>query len=239
MLLEEPRSLSDIRAHFDVTSSSIIPRIKDLLQASLMVKDDGKYQLTTTGTILAKKLRALDNLGGIIETTGQFLNEHDLSPIPAKLMDRIDELGNCKVITNELEHITATHDQIYSNLPKSGKIMGISPVLDPEYPKIYYALVKRGIPVSIIVTKNIFRKIEKDYSSFLTEYLSCDNAKMYVVDQARLVLVSTDEFLSMYLYNKNGAFDSMNSLYSSDESAVNWGEELFEEYLRKAKEIKI
>lgn len=236
-LSEKPMSLAEIRAHFNVTSASIIPRIKDLVKTDLVVKDDSKYYLTTTGTILVKKLRMMDNLEKVIERDGQFINEHDLSPIPVNLLDRIDELGDCEVITNQMENITATHDKIYGNLPKAKRVMGISPVFDPEYPKIYLAMAKRGIPVSIILTKNIFAKVEKDCPGVLKEYLTYDNAEMHVIDNVRLVLVATNEFISMYMYSKNGTFDTMNSLLSSDESAVKWGTELFEEYLQRSKKV--
>jgi predicted transcriptional regulator len=239
LLMDRPGSLTDIKSHFNVTSASIIPRIKDLVHADLVEKDDGKYRLTTTGSILANKLRRLDNLERVIEQDGAYLNSHDLSPIPRRFIGRIGELGNCIVIKNELDNITATHDEIYSRLPKSKKVMGISPVFDPEYPKIYLALARRGIPVSLIITDNIFAKVEKEYASFLKEYLSHNNASMHVVDDARLVLVATYEFISMFLYNKNGTFDSMSSLFSADESAAKWGTELFEEYLTGAREILV
>ncbi|CAJ35926.1 conserved hypothetical protein [Methanocella arvoryzae MRE50] len=239
ILAERPMSLAEIRTHFDVTSASIIPRIKDLVKADLISKDDGKYVLTTTGTILVKKLEAMDDLEKVIVNTGEFLNTHDLSPIPARLIDRIDELGDCKVIRNTMEHITAAHDQIYDNLPKAKKIMGIAPVLDPQYPKIYVGLASMKIPVSIIIPENIYKKVEKEYSVFLHEFLSRENTKMYVIDSVRLVLVTTDNFTSIYLYNKNGTFDSMSSLFSSDLSATKWGAELFDSYLQKAREIKI
>lgn len=239
VLLEKPGSLTDLRSHFNVTSASIIPRIKDLVQANLVVKDGGDYRLTATGTILAKKLRKMDNLERVLEQAGDFLNRHDLSPIPARLLERIDELGDCTVIRNELEHITATHDRIYRQLPKTKQIMGISPALDSAYPKIYMALARHGIPVSLILTENIFRKVEKDYPGFLEEYLSYENARVSVISDARLALVTTDDFLSMYLYDTKGTFDSMSLLYSSDKSAVKWGTELFEEYLSSAREIRI
>ena len=239
ILAETPMSLAELRAHFDVTSASIIPRIKDLVKAELISKDDGSYVLTTTGIILVKRLRAMDNLEKVIENNGEFLNTHDLSPIPAGLINRIDELGDCKVIKNTMEHITAAHDQIYDNLPKAKKIMGIAPVLDPQYPKVYLGLARMNIPVSIIIPENIYKKVEKDYSVFLHEFLSHENAKMYVTGNVRLVLVATDNFISMYMYNKNGTFDSMSSLFSSEPSAAKWGEELFESCLLNAREIKI
>lgn len=239
LLLDRPGSLTDIKSHFNVTSASIIPRIKDLVNADLVVKDDGRYRLTTTGAILANKLRRLDNLERVIEQNGVYLNSHDLSPIPPRLIGRISELGDCRVIKNEMDNITATHDEIYGRLPKAKKVMGISPVFDPEYPKIYLGLAKRGTSVSLILTSNIFAKIEKEYAGFLKEYLGYANASMYVVDDVRLVLVATDVFMSMYLYHKNGTFDSMSSLFSPDESAAKWGAELFEEYLRGAREIRV
>jgi predicted transcriptional regulator len=239
LLLDGPGSLTDIKSHFKVTSASIIPRIKDLVNADLVVKEDGKYRLTTTGAILANKLRRLDDLERVIEQDGAYLNSHDLSPIPQRLIGRIGELGNCMVIRNEMDNITATHDEIYGRLPKSKKVMGISPVFDPDYPKIYLGLAKRGISVSLIITGHIFTKVEKEYASFLKEYLSYANARMYIVDDVRLVLVATNEFLSMYLYNKNGTFDSMSSLFSPDKSAAKWGAELFEEYLCGAREVHL
>lgn len=238
-LQKEPLSLAELRAHFEVTSASILPRIKDLTQADLAVKDGGKYRLTTTGNILAKKLRMMDNLERVLEQNGNFLNSHDLSPIPAGLIDRIDELGNCWVIKNELEHITATHDQIYGNLSKAKQIIGISPALDSQYPQIYLALARRGTPVSLILTENIVRKVEKEYYSFLKEYLSHENARLYSIADVRLALVGTNDFFSMYLYHKNGTLDSMSSLFSADEAAVEWGADLFDEYRKRAKEIRI
>ena len=237
-LAADPMSLTEIREHFHVTSSTIIPRIKDLVKLDLVAKENGKYRLTTTGMILSKKLRMMDQLEGVIEKDGQFLNEHDLSPIPVKLLDRIDELGDCKVIKNELEHITATHDRIYTNIPNSKYVLGISPALNPAYPEFYLAMVKQGMQVSLILTENVFKTVERDYSSFLKAYLSYDNAKMYVTNEARIALVVTDRFMSMYLYGKNGTLDPMSSLLSFDTSAVNWGAELFEAYLKKSKKIK-
>ena len=237
-LLEGPVPLAEIKEHFNITSANAIPRLKDLAELNLVVKEDGKYCLTTTGMILAKRLRSMDGLAQILVKGDQFLNGHDLSPIPDKLVKRIDELGDCSVIRNEMENITATHDQIYNRLPRSKEIMGISPVLTQSYPKIYLAQAKRGIPVSLIVTEKVLKRIETDYPDFLKSYLSYDNAKMYAVEDAKLALVVTNDFLSMYLYNKGGSLDIMNSIITFDESATKWGAELFAEYLGRARDIK-
>lgn len=235
-LIDGPMSLSEIRDHFDVTSANVIPRIKDLVKMELVMKEGGDYHLTSTGLIIAKKLKMMDRLEEIIEKNGKFLNGHDLIPL-GKLIDDIDELGDFEIISNVMENITATHDQTYNNLSKAKYIVGISPVLTQSYPETYLAIAQQGIPVSLIVTRNVYKRIESEYSLFLTSYLGCDNAKMYVIDDVKFALVVTNDFLSLYLYGKNGTLDIMNCLQSFDESAVNWGTELFQEYLLRAKEI--
>ncbi|WP_424357999.1 helix-turn-helix transcriptional regulator [Methanocella sp. MCL-LM] len=237
-LIEGPASLVDIKEHFNITSANAIPRLKDLTELNLVIREDGKYRLTSTGLILAKRLRGMDSLAQILVKGDQFLNGHDLSPIPDQLLERIDELGDYCIISNEMDNITATHDQIYNRLPGSKQIIGISPVLTQSYPEIYLAQAKLGIPVSLIVTEKVLIRIEANYSDFLESYLSNDNAKMYAVEDVKLALVVTNDFLSMYLYNNGGSLDIMNSIITFDESATKWGVELFAEYLGKAREIK-
>ncbi|MDI6898186.1 transcriptional regulator FilR1 domain-containing protein [Methanocella conradii] len=60
---------------------------------------------------------------------------------------------------------------------------------------------------------------------------------MYVVDEARLALAVTDSFLALSLFNDSG-FNAQTSLVSREESALKWGEELFEYYRRRSKEVK-
>ena len=229
-LTDGPMSLTEIREYFNVTSSNVIPRIKDLVKMDLVVKEDGRYVLTSTGMILSKKLRTMDSLAEIIGKGGKFLNEHDLSPIVGYPLDSIDELGDCQVISNGVKDMAETHDLIYKNLSRSKFVLGISPAFNSAYPEIYQNMAAQGIPVSLIVTEQVFKKLEADPAGLLEPYLRHDNAKLYVVENVRMALVVTSDFLSMYLYKKNGAIDAMNSLMSFEESATKWGIELFEEY---------
>jgi len=237
-LIEGPLSLTEIRHHFDVTSANVIPRIKDLIQMNLVAKEDGKFQLTNTGMMLAKNLCKMDNMAEIIEKEGRFLNDHDLSPIPDHLLDRIDELGDCHVISNGMENLSKTHDQIYDNFSMSKFVLGISPVFNSTYPGIYQNIAEQGTPVSLILSEPIFKKLETDPASLLKPYLCHANAKLYVEKDLRLILVVTDNLLSLYLYNKSGTLDIINSLMSFDESAIKWGKELFEEHRSRSRDIK-
>jgi len=236
-LLEEPRSLTELREHLGISSSNIIPRIKELENKNLVVKDKGKYSLALIGVILAKKVQMVDNLTVLLERNGQFLNEHDLTWTPENLLWRIDELTDCNLVKNVIEDTTATYNVVFGNLIKSKSIVGISPIFNSNYPGFFLSMARQNIPVSIILTDMIFKKVEKDHPDALQAYLECDNAKLYVINDARLALVVTDTFLALSLPHKNGQLDTQTCLVSFEKSALKWGMELFEYYKQRSKEI--
>lgn len=85
-LLEKPMALAELRDSFSVTSADLIPRLKELEKKNLIYKEEGVYHLTLTGKVTAKMLMQEDRLSQLIEEHGQFLNSHDLEPIPENLL---------------------------------------------------------------------------------------------------------------------------------------------------------
>ncbi len=223
-LLEEPGSLHELREHLGIPSSNIIPRVRELENKYLVVKDDGKYCLTFAGVIVAKKVRAADNLTVLLERNGQFLNGHDMMPIPEVLLLRIDELGDSKSVKDDTENVAATHNAVFDNIKKSKSIYGISSVFNKYYPEYFLSIARQCIPVSIILTDRIYKKVEKECSDALRAYLKLDNAKMYVIDDARLTLTVTDKFLAFSLPHEAGHLDTQSCLISFEKSALNWGD---------------
>lgn len=231
-------ALSELKGHLEATSSEIIPRIKDLEKKNVIYKDGDKYRLTPLGMILAKKVQMMVNLSGLLEENARFINDHDLSAIPEHLLYRMDELGKCMLVECSVDNIAATYWTVLDYLSKSQVIKGISPMCDPYYPEYFLKVAQLKKPVTIILTRNIFDKIEKEYAETLQAYLKCDNAKLCVIDDARLAFAVTDKFVSISLYHKNGNFDALTNLISFERSAIAWGEELFEYYMQKSVEIK-
>ncbi|CAJ36645.1 helix-turn-helix transcriptional regulator [Methanocella arvoryzae] len=236
-LLERPSALTELEEYLNVRPSNLIPQLNKLKSNNLVIKNDGKFRLTSTGSILAKNLRRLDALARLIGKNEQFLNEHDLSPVPESLLHRIEDLGDCTLIENSLENITATFSEVVDKLSKSEKISVISSVFDSRYPELVLSMAGRKVPVSVIVTENIFEVLEKEYADALEAYLEHDNARLYVTDDARLAFAVTDTFTTLSLC-KNGAFDVSTSLMSFGPPAIRWGEELFEHYRQKSREIR-
>jgi predicted transcriptional regulator len=239
LLLEEPRTLDEIKSYFNVSSPEIIPRIKEMETKNLIYKYNKHYILTPIGKVVARFFQPLINTLHVIEENEEFWKEHMVEAIPEYFLERIGELGNCKLIENRLENMYEPHTEFFENIAKSEFVMGVAPIFNPAYPLFFSQLALQKVHIALILTKNVFEKVKKDHGDNLQRFLDCNNASLYVLDEdIRLAFVVTNNFLSLSLFFKNGTFDAHRDLISFDKSALKWGEELFKFYEERSEEIK-
>lgn len=238
LLKENPRTLSDIKDYFDVKSPEILPRLKEMEASNLIIRQEGLYHLTPLGKVSALYYKPFLDTLTAIETNEDFWRDHDLSAIPEALLNRIQELKECRVIRDEHEHIYDTHKAFLENVLSSNRFVGFSSIFLPGHPSMFLELAQRGIPISIIVTPNVFFKIKSEYSTEIEEFIKLEHTSFHVYDNAKIAFVITDRFLSLSLFFKNGTYDPRNDLMGFESSSIKWGEDLFKYYKENSIEIK-
>lgn len=238
LLQENPRTLSEIKDYFDVKSPEILPRLKEMETSNLITRQEGMYHLTSLGKVSAIYYRPLLDTLTAIEANESFWREHDLNAVPEMLLNRIQELKECRVVRDEQEHIYDTHRTVVENMLSSTHFMGFSSIFLPSHPPMLLELARGNIPISIIVTPNVFFKVRSEYSAEIEEFLQFKHTAFYVYDNAKIAFMVTDRFLSFSLFFKNGTFDPRNDLIGFDSSSIKWGEDLFKYYKENSIEIK-
>jgi predicted transcriptional regulator len=238
LLDEGPKTLSDIKSYFNVTSPEILPRIKEMEASNLIFKDDKRYYISPIGKGAASYLRPLIQYLKAVEKYEQFWKEHIIDDIPQELLERLSDLDNCKLFQDKIENIYESHTHFTDNIQNSTKVMGLTSIFIPTYPEFFTQLVNAGIPTSLILTQNVFGKVFAEYQDETRAFLSADNTELYVIEDAKLAFVTTDYFFSMSLFYKNGTYDPQKDLVGHDKTALKWGEDLFNHYKAQAKEIK-
>lgn len=238
LLQENPRTLSEIKDYFDVRSPEILPRLKEMEGAHLIIRQEGMYRLTPLGKVSAIHYRPLLDTLTAIEANEIFWGDHDLAAVPEILLNRIQELKECRVVRDEQEHIYDTHKAFMENVRASTHFVGFSSIFLPSHPTMFLDLARRNIPISIILTPNVFFKIKSEHSVEIEEFLKFKHTGLYVYDNAKIAFVVTDRFISLSLFFKNGTFDPRNDLIGFDSSSIKWGEDLFKYYKDNSIEIK-
>jgi len=239
LLKEGPRTLEEIREKLNVTSSGMIPQIRKLEERNLVQRVGKSYSLTDLGMIVTNALFPLVKTSEFIDKYEKFLDDHDIKAIPDHLLKRIYEFENSSLLESKISELYEPHKEFMKFLPDSRKFLGIAPVFHHSYPTLFLKLAESGKDVSIILTREVFEKVKKEYETDLSKFIELENAKLSVSDEnIRLASAVTNNFVSVSLFFKNGGYDSQRELVSPDITAIKWGEELFYHFFSNSKRIK-
>ncbi|MCZ7355339.1 MAG: winged helix-turn-helix domain-containing protein [Candidatus Methanoperedens sp.] len=238
MLQREPKTLQEIRDRLGVTSPEIIPQIKKLEKNNLIHLEGKNYFLTEMGYIVTHSYNHLIKTLDIFEKDIEFWKRHKINGIPYEFKMRLNELGNYRIFGGTPTEIFKPHNEYIKNLLQSNCIEGVSSVLHPDYPKYINMLADRGMPISIILTEDVFKKMKEDYSAELEKGLEYNNVQVMVFNEKiEFTFTVTDLFLSMRLFFNNGTYDFYNNIISYEKSALEWGNDLFKYFEKRSKKV--
>lgn len=238
LLEESPKTLSEIKDHFNLTSPEIILRLKEMGDANMILKQEGLYQLSSLGKVSALFYKPFLDTIESIEANEDFWTNHDLDSIPEILLSRIQELKDCRVISDEQEHIYDSHKSFIENVMSSTQFKGLASIFLPNFPRMFLGLARQNIPVSIIVTPSVFLKVKREFIAETEEFLKYEHTSLYVSENVKVSFGVTDRFFSLSLFFTNGTYDPRNDLVGFDSFSIKWGEDLFNHYKEKSIEIK-
>lgn len=239
LLADGPKTLSELKTHFNLKSPEIIPRIKELQTGNMISKDGETYYLTPMGAIIAEKFKPLVRMTEVIDRNENYFSRYKIEVIPGEFLERLDELGEYHIVENTRENISTIYREVANNIYRSKEVSSVLPIFGDSFPKFFTSLAESNVHTSLILTNNVYEKGKLEHSDSFNEYLKFDNARMYVLDDdPEIAFTVTDCFLTLSLINRFGRFDLQSTTISYERSAINWGEDLFEYYKKKAKRVK-
>ena len=232
---EGPRSLSEIREHLDTTSPEVSPRIKELIEHNMVRFEDKKYHLTPMGRSIINNFKPFYNTINVYDQYWEWWEEHDLSSIPDELINKIGEIKNFVIIEDDPSDMSRTKTEFSNIISHSHKVIGVSCVFDESFPDLFVKILKSQVPVSIVITDEVYNLFKNNYPNQLKEFLNDSNGAIYVSNiPIRISHIVTEDCLFFSLCYKNGKFDINSNIVSNDPSSMHWGIALFEYYRERA-----
>jgi predicted transcriptional regulator len=73
----------------------------------------------------------------------------------------------------------------------------------------------------------------------LSEYIVDDMLSIFLLDDLRVALTVTENSFSLGLFSVDGTYDYGMDLISNTESAIKWGEQLFDELLSRSERLDL
>ncbi|OGH05783.1 MAG: hypothetical protein A2W22_01695 [Candidatus Levybacteria bacterium RBG_16_35_11] len=240
LLLDSPKTLSEIREALLVTSSGIIPQIRKMEDYKLIYQKERKHVLTEMGKVLAEYLQNFQKIQLIFGKDIKFWNEHNISVIPHDFRLKLHELGNYEIIKSTPTDLFRPNNEYMKNLLKARWIKGVSSVLQENFLENIGVIADKNVCNSIIFKKEILENLKETQKENLKKYLNYKNTSIMVCDEKiEIDFTVTDFFLSIRLFLEDGTYDFHQNILSFDESAIIWGKELFSYYEERSRNVRI
>jgi predicted transcriptional regulator len=242
LLKECPKDIEEILEKLQVPRTALLPQIKKLKEENLVIHEEGIYRLSAIGEIVVEKMQPLIDTLSVFEKNEEFWADRKLATIPPHLVNRINELGNYRLIEPDLSHTFDLNPEFVKHLSNSSYIHLFYSYFHPQFPALFLNLARKGIEISLILSEAVYLRLIEDFKEEGKEFLKMENSSLYILEkkgvEAPALIAAADSIMTLGLFNENGRFDRQ-YVISFDLRAIKWGEELFEYYRDMSREIKI
>jgi len=238
LLMEGKKCRDEIKTSLNVTSTALIPQIKKLKEHGLVIQDVDDYMLSNMGKVIVENMLPLLKAVDVFESNEKYWQNRNLDGIPKSILRRFGELDNYIIIEPDLNHLFEFPMEFTENIAKSSYIMVYNAYFHPDCPSLYSTLAEKGIDISIIFTESVLGRMEKDYVENIKKITDLKNSNLFVSkkDSGLATLVTTDRFLYLCFFDRNGQYDNR-IIMSFDNTALKWSLDLFNCYKEEAEMI--
>lgn len=241
-LLNSDKKLAELKTDIGTTETTILHVLKEFEKLGLTTKNAGVYSLSSIGRVDAQICEDSYKIGQVMKKFKDFWLLHDIKPIPASLIFKIGALRNASLVKSESSELGKVHDTFLKMMSNTKKVLGVSPIFHPDFVSVFKKVLSAGGTIELVATNEVFNKTferaisTRDAESF-QNFLVKGQLRIFLLDDLKIALTVTENMVSLGLFTLKGEYDYTTDLVATDSSALQLGEEIFREYLKKAERV--
>jgi len=226
LLEKKPSSKKELREILGISGSSLIQTITKMSSMGLVREEGEKVEISPKGSVILRAKDILERYSMCINSLEKYINEYVLDDIPPRLLKRLYELGELKVVERK-EDTFKPHDEFVEELSKAKVIEGYSTIFFAEYVDVFSGFAEEGKKIKIAINEKVFSQILRNYKKDLLRGLKYPNVELYLSRKDfRFCIAMTESYFSISFYLKNGLFDYKRDFVTKSESGRRWGKAL-------------
>ncbi|WP_370575325.1 helix-turn-helix transcriptional regulator [Methanomethylovorans sp.] len=240
LLQEESKETETLLKSLETTRQALLPQMKILEENHLVFHYEDAYELTPVGKLIVDEMVPLLGTTDVFDSDIDYWGTRKLDFIPPHLFKRIKELKECRVINPSIQDLYALPQELYGtydlsaeNSRRAETFYGVTAFFYPNAAKVFTEMLHGQVEINLIVTQDMVDKIQSNDRADYAEIVKNELFHLFVYPQ-KIDFISfgfNEHCLLMRLLNSSGNYDYMYVL-SSSQSALEWGKELFEYYLK-------
>ena len=235
-LSSNPLTRDEMIKILKLSKNTLRINLRELMELNLIeMRNDNRYIPTVKGRIITANFKnSIKNLA-TIEKFKNFFETHYIDAIPDEYLYKIGNLWECELIVDTDEDLFRVYKNFLKILEESVYIYGVAPILSEGYVESIYKTLKMKEEVNLVITRQVFDKLSKEYKKQLENALTTNFSIRISKEDIKLGLTVTDKYLSFGLYTKDGKrYDPNVDLVGSSKEALSWGMGLFKYYWNRS-----
>jgi predicted transcriptional regulator len=235
LLQDGAQEMEYLLKSLNTTRQAFLPQIRILEEHHLVTHDKDIYELTTIGKLIVDDMFPLLSTLNVLDVDIEYWGTHQLDFIPPYLLQRINELGPCDLIKIGLHEIFEEDKQFTKEAKMSKSVYTMSSFVFPNFEQTFSELIANNVNIFIIISKELYEKLISDNPERSQALIDNPNIHLSVYpNRFDFLSVSINDYSCMLkLLTEQGVSDNKRVICSSD-SAISWGKELFEYYLKNS-----
>jgi predicted transcriptional regulator len=233
LLQEGPQEMEYLLNSLDTNRQALLPQVRILEEHYLVDHYRDTYELTVIGKLIVDKMKPFLDTLETIDNHISYLGTHDIDFIPPHILKRIKEVRGCEVIEPSLVNIYEINMDFVEMSKGSSSFFFIFTFMHPAFPTIMEQFIRNNINASIVMSKEMLKKITEEWQDEFYRFVSSGKVKFYLCqkDIKLLSLSLSDNCLVLRLFSKDNEF-SNRQLFCCNPEAYQWSKDLFEYYLK-------
>lgn len=238
-LRDGPQRKQALVDRLGVSPETVYRRTRDLRDAGLLERTPSGYALTNLGRLYAREYDSVRTFAGRLHEARDLLEHFATDELPPREVFR-----RADVVTVEQRAPDLPSRRLERTIRRARTLRGLFPVLSRRVSDALEASRKQDASVSldVVLDADLVDHYAED-SSFV-EAFDADHATLYPTDEDLpygVLLVETEDgdgtSLAMTVYDEQGVLRGV--VTNDDQSAVAWGEAVYDEYRAEATPVGV
>ncbi|WP_415281766.1 helix-turn-helix transcriptional regulator [Candidatus Nitrososphaera sp. FF02] len=219
---KRPAKLSTLARELGITVQDVHRNANRLVEAGLFERRDGELGLSEFGRVVAMQMPYF----AFMKKNRKFFEEHTLTTVPDKFVQRVGALAGCRVVEN-VTVVMEDLKRLETSAKKQLKIMVTQAW--PEEGQILVDRAKSGVEVQVMIGRNtVFPKNVVDGVASAIDKMRPRIVDTKMVDRLGMAVYIADDRAAVMLPNTKGEVDMRTMLAGEDRAFVEWCLDLFD-----------
>jgi predicted transcriptional regulator len=226
-VVENGDSTQAVLDQVTASESAVYNALKTLERRGLVQSDDGGWQITGSGRLVADLLVQRERADRLFSDTDYWAT-HDTSVLPRRFRTRLVELADAEIYEAPETSPHGVVEEVADRVRRSSGVDVISPIFTKEYD----TSMPDDDGARLIVDWPVAEQALEQAAS-VEEFDKYDETVFRVADVS-FALAVCDDCLLLSLPTLDGRYDARTEVIAESDRAQVWGQQLFDRYWERA-----